>query len=271
VGWTAVPRPYCAGPENINACLIGTNQQDGAVLAFRGTLPPTNLDVLPQLRDWLQNFMAEPLAKPGILPTGMAVHAGFWNAVDSLWPQILPALQALLAVHPQPKLYITGHSKGGAMAAVAAARLWFQEKIPVEAVYLYAAARAGNSSFVSGFPSRVPVLRYENHLDIIPFVPPNLQFIDLIARVPLLHDLFRDAQDWDYTSLGTLRYIKEDGTIVRDDLLLHAIRAGEILASVVSGHSVDIARAHAPWCRGILSDGGYMAGACPAGLCAPPG
>ncbi len=270
VGWATAPTAYVAGPDNINACLIGTNEQDGAILAFRGTLPPTNLDVLPQLRDWMQNFLAEPVAKPGILPPGMMVHQGFWDALDSLWPQIVPVLHGLLAPNPQPKLYITGHSKGGAMAAIAAARLFFQENISATGVYLYAAARAGNSTFASGFPPTLPIVRYEHHLDLVPFVPPNLHFIDLAARVPLLGDLFRDAKGWDYTSLGTLRYIKQDGTIVGDDPLLAGIRAEEILAQVLRGHLVDIARAHGPWCRSALSDGGYMLGVCPTSLCASP-
>jgi hypothetical protein len=267
VRWKSVPSPCFAGPDNINACLIGTNQEDGIVLAFRGTLPPTNLNIPPQVRDWMQDFLAEPVLEPGNFPNGMMVHKGFWNAVDSLWPQLPQALQDLLASDPLPKLYITGHSKGGAMAAITAARLFFEENIVASGVYLYAAPRAGNSTFVSGFPSTVPVVRYEHYLDVVPLVPPNPQLIELFAEVPVLGDLFGKAKGWDYTSLGTLRYIKQDGTVVGDNPRLHLVRGGEILAQAVSGHWVDIARAHGPWCRGILSDGGYMRGVCPTGLC----
>jgi len=267
VGWTSVPTAFFAGPDNINACLIGTNRDEGVILTFRGTLPPTNLDLVPQLREWIQNLMAKPVSKPGILPPGMRVHEGFWSALDSLWPQIVPALRGLLTPNPTSRLYITGHSKGGAMAALAAARLFFQENIRPAAVYLYAAPRAGNSNFVSGFPSTVAVVRFEHHLDVVPLVPPSLHFIDL-ARVTLLDDLVKDAKEWDYTPLGTLRYIKEDGTIVGDDALLSQIRVEEILRRVVTGRLVDVVKAHGPWCRGPLSDGGYMLGVCPASLCA---
>ena len=267
VGWTRVPTAFFAGPDNINACLIGTNRDEGVILVFRGTLPPTNLDLEPQLRDWIQDFMAKPVAKPGILAPGMTVHEGFWDALDSLWPQIIPALQGLLTPIPKPKLYVAGHSKGGAMAALAAARLFFQENITPTAVYLYAAARAGNSTFVSGFPSTVPVVRYEHHLDIVPFLPPSLPLIGLAVRAPLLHEVFEEANEWDYTSLGTLRYIEGDGTVRGDDPLLSGIRVEEILTRVVAGRWVDIARAHAPWCRDTLSDGGYMLGVCSTSLC----
>ena len=242
VGWKDVPTPYFAGPDNINACLIGTNQEDGIVLAFRGTLPPTSLNIPPQVRDWMQDFLAEPVAKPGSLPNGMRVHDGFWKAVDSLWPQMLPAVQELLASETQPKLYIAGHSKGGAMAAIAAARLFIEENIVAAGVYIYAAPRAGNSTFVSGFPSTVPVLRYEHYLDIVPLLPPNLQFIDLIAEVPALRDLFGKAKGWDYTSLGALRYVQQDGTVVGDNPNLHLVRGGEILRQAVLGHWLESER-----------------------------
>ncbi len=267
VRWKGVPTPYFAGPDNINAFLIGTNQADGIVLAFRGTLPPTNLNIPPQIRDWLQDFLAEPVAEPGSLPTAMKVHRGFWNAVDSLWPQLLRALQDLLASDPHPSLYITGHSKGGAMAAIAAARLFFQENIRAAGVYLYGAPRAGNSAFVAGFPSAVPVVRFEHYLDLVPLLPPQVHFVELFAEVPGLDVLVENAKGWDYTSLGTLRYIKQDGTVVGDNPSLHLARTGEILAEVVLGHWPKIAKAHGPWCRGTLSDGGYMRGACPTGLC----
>ncbi len=267
VGWKGVPTPYFAGPDNINACLIGTNQEDGIVLAFRGTLPPKNPNLPPQLRDWIQDFLAEPVAEPGSLPNGMKVHKGFWNAVDFLWPQILPASRNLLANDPQAKLYITGHSKGGAMAAIAAARLFFHEDIRAAGVYMYAAPRVGNSTFVAGFPSAVPVVRYEHYLDIVPLVPPHLHFIEPLAGVPGLDDMFEDAKGWDYTSLGTLRYIKQDGTVVGDNPSLQLVHAGEILAKAVLGHWLKIAKAHGPWCPGTLSDGGYIRGVCPPGLC----
>jgi len=111
------------------------------------------------------------------------------------------------------------------------------------------------------------VIRYEHYLDIVPLLPPNLQFIDLIADVPVLGDLLVKAKGWDYASLGTLRYIKQDGTIVGDNPRLNLVRSGEVLGQAMLGHWFEIARAHAPWCQGTLSDGGYMRGVCPTGLC----
>jgi len=268
VGWVADPAVYFAPKAPINACLIGTNQADGIILAFRGTLPPTNLNIPPQVRDWLQDFEAKPVAPPSGFPPGVMVHEGFWNAVESLWQdQIVPALHALQAANPQAKLYVTGHSKGGAMAALAAARLSFQETINAAGVYLYAPARAGNSLFVSTFPPQIPVVRYEHYLDAVPFLPPNLHHLNVIARIPLLHEIFKNATPWEYTPLGTLQYIQRDGTVVGDSAGLSLKREQEIILHALAGGAVGIARAHGPWCKSTLSDGGYMLGACPTGVC----
>ena len=107
-------------------------------------------------------------------------------------------------------------------------------------------------------------------LDIVPLLPPNLQFLELITEIPALGDLFGKATGWDYTSLGALRYIQQDGTVVGDNPNLHVIRCGEILRQAALGRRLEIARAHAPWCQGTLSDGGYMRGVCPPALCDNP-
>ena len=268
VNWATQPAVSIGGNPSINACLLGSNA-DGVILAFRGTLPPTNLNIPPQLRDWLNDFDAQPIVLPPSagFPQGVMVHEGFWNALETLWPQITPALRALIEKNPEAKLYVTGHSKGAAMAALAAARLSFQEKISAAGVYLYAPPRAGNSAFVSSFPAQIRVVRYEHYLDVVPFVPPNLDHLKIIAQVPGLDEIFKDVSRWDYTPLGTLRYIRQDGTVVGDSAGLSLIREEEIISHALEGGALDIARAHAPWCQGTLSDGGYMLGICPQGVC----
>jgi hypothetical protein len=273
VGWTEPPAAYVAPHASINACLLGlkgmtgTHPADGIILAFRGTLPPTNLDISPQVRDWLQDFEAEPIAPPGRFRPGVMVHEGFWNALDSLWPQIVPALQALRAANPQAKLYITGHSKGGAMAGLAAARLFFEEATSAAGVYIYGPARVGNSVFVSTFPPQIPVVRYEHYLDVVPFLPPNLHHRSVFAPNLPLYEIFSNVTQWDYRPLGTLRYIRQDGSVVGDSAGLSADREMEIVVSAAAGGAADIAKAHGPWSRCTLSDGGYMLGVCPTGVC----
>src|SRR5262249_20243484 len=77
------------------------------------------------------------------------------------------------------------------MSALAAARLYFQKKIRAAGVYLYAAARAGNSALVSTFPPQIPVVRYEHYLDVVPFLPPNVNHPKVIAQIPPLDEIFK--------------------------------------------------------------------------------
>src|SRR5450759_331845 len=40
VGFVDSPTAIVGGIDGVNACLVGTNRDDGVVVAFRGTLPP---------------------------------------------------------------------------------------------------------------------------------------------------------------------------------------------------------------------------------------
>ncbi len=264
VGWTAEPAAFSAGPGNIDACLVGANQ-DGVILAFRGTIPP-DFDSLPSLLDWCQDiFFAQPVVRA---PLPGTVNLGFWNALDSLWAQILPAVQKLLEANPQAKLYITGHSKGGAMSALAAARLFFSKEGAVPAaVQTFAAARAGNVDFVNAFPlGTIPVTRYENHEDIVPFLPPAIETARLAADFPPLAERIRllNADAWDYRPLGTLQFIRADGTIVGDSPGLEVRRFLRILELLLTGQFEAVGAAHCASCANPPEcQGGYMRGVCP--------
>ncbi len=153
------------------------------------------------------------------------------------------------------------------MASLAAARLFFHEATSADGVYIYGPPRAGNSVFVSTFPTEIPVVRYEHYLDMVPFLPPNLHHRSVFERIPALNDIFRKVTRWSYTPLGTLRYIRQDGTVVGDTPGLSAQREKEIVRHALAGGAADISRAHGPWCKRFLSDGGYMLGVCPTGVC----
>lgn len=91
VGWVTKPAAYFAPDACINACLIGTTHADGIIRAFRGTLPPINFNIPPQVRDWLQDFEAKPIAAPPGFPQGVCYTKGSrtpWRRCGhkSLWP-----------------------------------------------------------------------------------------------------------------------------------------------------------------------------------------
>jgi hypothetical protein len=121
------------------------------------------------------------------------VHAGFYRNVRSTRPEVLNALRAAIAgesvapgadrpTHGLEALYITGHSLGGASAAMLAAMLVtdatrYQEIVArLRAVYTIGAPMVGSPEFASACDSDpilgARVVRYVYASDIVPQLPP---------------------------------------------------------------------------------------------------
>lgn len=133
---------------------------DLILILFRGTEPE-------KLKDWLTDVEIKLVPGPG-----GEVHRGFWGAVNAVWPQIQEAL-AEYRTNNQT-IWIGGHSLGGALALLAAARLQLQEKTPVQGLYTFGQPRAGNYSFANAFDEafKERATRFVNNNDIVPHVPP---------------------------------------------------------------------------------------------------
>lgn len=259
VGYTEDPTPIAGGVENIDAALVGING-DGIIVAFRGTLPPIPPITAPIILDWLQDFVAEPKAFvdfPG------EVHSGFFSSIMSIWADVLHAVQSLLDKNPGANIYVTGHSKGGSLASLGA---WLlnSNKLTPAGVVTFAAAHAGNSEFASVYNKVFgQQIRYENYLDIVPFVPPESEFFSLLEKIPYIGKLFAGAENWDYMPVGNLQYIEENGTVAGDSFGLSTIRIAEITEKIVTGDFSDVANAHSLVGYSL----GYCRSVCPDNLC----
>jgi hypothetical protein len=200
---------FVGGGNDINAALVGTNA-DGVVVAFRGTLPPEPLppDPTPIVRDWVQDFECEPIHAGWALGQ---VHKGFAAALETLWPAVCRRAGELLKTHATGRLYVTGHSKGGSMAYLAAARFVDAGVIDAEklCVRTFEAAHPGDRTFADWFAARkIDTARYEYGNDIVPHLAPSVAVRGLLGHA----DAFRGCLQsvgvvWDYVSPGQLRYI----------------------------------------------------------------
>ncbi|QWT47025.1 lipase family protein [Azospira inquinata] len=263
-GFKEAPVGFVAGPLGINAAMVGTSA-DGVVLTFRGTLPPDSPNHEQTILDWLNDADAVLISVPGIQGK---VHQGFWNALDSLWPALEAEVRQQMEASPKASLVITGHSKGGAMADLAAAR--FAQAGVGSTVYTYAAAHPGNQEFAGYYATLAGIqssYRYEYADDIVPHLPPSLVLRQALKDVPGFEKFHaelatRDQVDIDYAPVGTLRFINWEGVVVKDTPLLPLERAYHLVDLILHRQFEQIVRDHSIDCGG-----GYATAICPTGVC----
>ncbi|HST37570.1 MAG TPA: lipase family protein [Allosphingosinicella sp.] len=244
VGWTAEPAFLTAGPNGIDRALIG-RVDAGIVLAFRGTLAPFQKDSHGSgqvARDWFNNV--EFLSRDNPVYPGR-VHKGFAQSVDALWGQIVPAIQGLIKPGGPNALFVTGHSKGGALANLAAWRALGIHGLdaPIR-VFTIAAARAGNADFRTAYQAHggIRCRRYEYLLDIVPLVPPGADTPGWAK--PLIAAAWPHLADNNYAGVGT-RVPAATGLVDRLQALRHYFGAfgmgslkGDYLPLLAAAHSI---------------------------------
>ena len=123
-----------------------------AVLAFRGTANPAN---------WWTDFDLSRIAFPDY--PQVQIHKGFYETFEAARRQMEAALAA---VPPDVRLYITGHSLGGALAQIASA-VFARDNLA--ACYTFGSPRVANKRF--DIYVKCPHYRVINHWDIVPGIP----------------------------------------------------------------------------------------------------
>jgi hypothetical protein len=217
IGWLRVPEGFVSGPDGIDAGYIGETPSE-IILAFRGTLPPDNADRGQMILDWAKDCDAALVAGdalPGL------VHEGFRDALDALWNgRMREALTKYVAGAPAKAIHVVGHSKGGAVANLAAARICSQFTGVTPFVTTFAAARPGDQDFQTSYDRLVPnSIRYECQDDIVPHLPPSVRFTAMFAAVPFLAQTL-DGLTKGYISVGDLYFIDWSNRIVAETPLL---------------------------------------------------
>lgn len=172
------------------AYLVQSDDGRVAILCYRGTSPLNFID-------WLLDADLDPERISLTLgPDGMAdpahwVHSGFYRNVRATRHKVVEALERALhgesildSEGPMPNsleaLYLTGHSLGGAMAALMAVVLHVEPayeeiRAKLRAVYTFGQPMVGPPAVAkfcraNDFP---PLIRYVHERDVVPHVPPR--------------------------------------------------------------------------------------------------
>lgn len=212
--WIGVPRRIGYLPGSIDGALVG-RAEHGLTVAFRGTVPPFRLkdgyDSVQVMNDWRNDLDCPCVAREGYPGK---VHKGFAESLDALWGELEAEMRALIAAHPGERLFVTGHSKGAALANLFAWRI--RAAIPAVAggqtrlkVMTFAGPRTGDRDFAKAFAEAgIDSVRYEAQFDVVPYVPLGAgtpQWVldilkqiapDLLARPNIV--------SFDYAPVGTL-------------------------------------------------------------------
>lgn len=197
------------------------------IVAFRGTEPTHLIDWLTDVKFPQRKFDTNI---PGL------VHGGWADALEDVREQMLEAV-AKLSTGEALRVFVTGHSLGGALAVLAASVLQSEGKQKIAAVYTYGQPRVGDPEFSAAFDAKLGAVtfRYVNDFDIVPHVP--------LTRMPggsassaqssttgifgKVINFFSPAgqasgaltQEQKFAHVGQLKLLLKDGTVSSDDKL----------------------------------------------------
>src|SRR3990167_2765130 len=144
-----------------------THNDQICIVCFRGT---------ETARNWLTNLNF-PLIETGQFPqrylkSGVRIHQGFNDALQSVWDQVESFVQRARSSFPNIKVYVCGHSLGGALATLCFGYMVLSDyPIPVTAVYTIGQPRAGNKKFIEALEFASPntkFIRITNNQDCVP-------------------------------------------------------------------------------------------------------
>ncbi len=156
------------GTPHNNRGMVLSNDS-ALVVVFRGTrvqvhslLDTSEVILLNQNDLWIDGQFL-----PAACRIGGRVHAGFLQA----FVEISDCLDRMVkARRPEQKVWLTGHSMGGALATVAAAHLG---AAAVQGLHTYGCPRVGNAAFAGVLPVETHN-RFVHRDDWVPALPPEL-------------------------------------------------------------------------------------------------
>lgn len=140
------------------------------VVSFRGT---------ESKKDWTTNIKF-PLVRPTIYPARfneVKAHLGFNRSMEAVWPQVQQFVDQAYERHPHLKLYVTGHSLGGALALLCYSYFVLSDTPRrVAAIYTLGQPPVGNEAFCTALMLNSPnttYIRITNNNDCVPqlFIP----------------------------------------------------------------------------------------------------
>ncbi|CAG8109710.1 unnamed protein product [Penicillium olsonii] len=131
------------------------------VLSFRGSR---------SVSTWIANINTG-LTDVSSLCSGCEAHAGFWESWETVADDVASQLKSAQSTYPGYKVVVTGHSFGGAVAALASASL--RNAGTSLELYTYGEPRLGNKALATYTTEQGSLWRVTHTNDIVPRLPPT--------------------------------------------------------------------------------------------------
>ncbi len=150
-------RSFC-GPRT--DCIVAWNRR-AVVVAFRGTDRKG--------KSALYEIATDLSIRPRAFPAGGRVHGGFLDCFKEVWegPEGLEGFLGEIVKNLRRRLWITGHSLGGALGS-----LCFASLPQATGLYTFGSPRVGDADYAALTAGR-PAYRVEHAQDPVPFLPPD--------------------------------------------------------------------------------------------------
>ena len=178
---------FGTGKNSAQAALI--EHEDYFCMAFRGT---------DEWKDWLDNIDGRQANSEQAMFGDF--HRGFHRSCNDVWDflneKYMELRKADQGAERHRPLFLTGHSLGGAMATVAAAKLVLEDR-PFSSVYTFGQPRVVKRQTAQFLTSECGsrYFRFQNNEDLVTRVPSRLM---------------------GYSHVGSCLYIEADGEIQND-------------------------------------------------------
>lgn len=154
--WVTIP--------DIKVHYLLTENNNELYIVFRGS---------DSIQDWIFNFMflSRKVFPYGNRTTKIRLHSGFYFRYYYF---IRSTIHCRINTRKYSKVYVIGHSLGGAMAQLCAVDIDYNFDVPIECITL-GSPKVGNKAFVESYNNRVPdTINYVNDSDIVPMLPPTI-------------------------------------------------------------------------------------------------
>lgn len=188
-GFKVLGQPY--GAKSELSSFVGLapldDEKKAIIIAFRGTN-------MKSIKNWSVNLAFGKKSAAAVGASGK-VHGGFLKGYGQMETELLKALKLARSQCRKCKVYITGHSLGGALATIAAAKLVGKGHLSSSRVVLYTfgSPRVGDAKFATWFTKSIPQsFRVTHGYDIVPTVPPASFGFKHVSREVYYPHLNRD-------------------------------------------------------------------------------